>query len=44
MDIHDAVDTAVFILKGDIVLNSSQIVTQMLPPSRPGAGKNTLFH
>jgi hypothetical protein len=44
MDIHDAVDTIVVLLKLYVVLNSTKIVADVLFACGPGPGENaTLF-
>jgi hypothetical protein len=40
MDIHYAVDALVVLLKFDVVLDSPQIVTDVLLACRPGTGEN----
>ena len=44
MNINYALDTVIFVLQFYIVLYGSQVVSQVLPAGRAGAGKNTLLH
>jgi hypothetical protein len=41
MDIHDAVDAIVVLLKLDIILDSSQVIADVLLACGPGAGEDT---
>jgi hypothetical protein len=43
VQIHDAVDTVVLILQGDVILDRPQVIAQVLPPGGASARKNTAF-
>jgi hypothetical protein len=44
MNIHHAVDAVIFILKGNIILHRSQVVTDMLSACGARARENAFSH
>ncbi len=43
MQVHDAVNTIVVILQGNVVANGTEVVAQVLATGGPGTGKDTAF-
>ena len=43
VQVHDAVDAVVILLQGDIILDGTQVIAQVLAPGGAGAGKNAAF-
>jgi hypothetical protein len=44
VNIHDAVNAIVFILQFDVIIDSAKQITDVLPGSGTGTGKNTFLH
>ena len=44
VNINDAINTLIFILKFHVVLNRTQVVTDMLSPGWPSSGEHSTFH
>jgi hypothetical protein len=44
MDVDNAIDAIIFFLEGDVVLDCSQVVTDVLSGGGSGTGKNAYSH